>query len=163
MQGWPAVEGLLSAGLGTAEAVGTLGLRLACRSGGGRWLSGRKPRLTVGEWRPAGARASYGCCRRVGWAAPWVPAGSRQAVENAGLGLLWGWAKLGCVGVAQHALARVNVGSAASHRRIAILMYGLSCGLLPAATHPSRTPLSLALFVSSGRSLETRAHPLFGR
>ena len=28
MQGWPAVEGLLSAGLGTAEAVGTLGLRL---------------------------------------------------------------------------------------------------------------------------------------
>ena len=29
MQGWPAVEGLLSAGLGTAEAVGTLGLRLA--------------------------------------------------------------------------------------------------------------------------------------
>ena len=25
MQGWPAVEGLLSAGVGTAEAVGTLG------------------------------------------------------------------------------------------------------------------------------------------
>ena len=61
MRGWPAVEGLLSAGLGTAEAVGTLGLRLACRSGGGRWLSGRKPRLAVGEWRPAGARAIRGC------------------------------------------------------------------------------------------------------
>lgn len=61
MQGWPAVEGLLSASVGTAEVVGTLGLRLACRSGGGRWLSGRKPRLTVGEWRPAGARAVRGC------------------------------------------------------------------------------------------------------
>ena len=61
MQGWPAVEGLLSASVGTAEAVGTLGLRLECRSGGGRWLSGRKPRLPVGEWRPAGARAVRGC------------------------------------------------------------------------------------------------------
>ena len=61
MQGWPAVEGLLSASVGTAEVVGTLGLRLECRSGGGRWLSGRKPRLPVGEWRPAGARAVRGC------------------------------------------------------------------------------------------------------
>ena len=61
MQGWPAVEGLLSASVGTAEVVGTMGLRLECRSGGGRWLSGRKPRLPVGEWRPAGARAVRGC------------------------------------------------------------------------------------------------------
>ena len=34
--------------------------------------------------------------------------------------------------------------AAASHRRIAIQMYGLSCGLFPATTHPSRTPFSLA-------------------
>ena len=163
MRGWLAVEGLLSASVGTAELVGTLGLRLACRSGGGRWLSGQKPRLVVGEWRPAGARAVRGCWRRVGWAAPCVPAGSRQAVENAGLWLLWGWAKRGCVCVERVALVGVLVGSAASQRRIAIVMYGLSCGMLPATTHPSHTPLSLALFVSSGRSLETRAHPLFGR
>ena len=36
MQGWPAVEGLLSASVGTAELVGSLGARLECRSGGGR-------------------------------------------------------------------------------------------------------------------------------
>lgn len=94
---------------------------------------------------------------------PCVLASSRQAFENAGLGLLWGWAKPGCVAVVGVAMARVNVGSAASHRRIPLQMYGLSCGMLPATTHPSHTPLSLALFVSSGRSLETRAHPLFGR
>ena len=163
MQGWPAVDGLLSVGVGMAEVVGTLGLRLECRSGGGWWLSGRKLRLAVGEWRPAGARAVGGCWWRVGWAAPCVPAGSRQAVENAGLWLLWGWAKRGCVCVERVALVGVLVGSAASQRRIAIVMYGLSCGMLPATTHPSHTPLSLALFVSSGRSLETRAHPLFGR
>ena len=45
----------------------------------------------------------------------------RQVLENAGLGLLWGWAKPGCVGVARVALARVFVGSAASRRRIPIL------------------------------------------
>ena len=89
-----------------------------------------------------------------------MPAGSWQAVENAGLGLLWGQAKRGCVGVARVALARVFVGSAASHRRIAIQMYGLSCGLLSATTHPSRTPLSLASFISYGRALETRAQLL---
>ena len=121
MQGWPAVDGLLSAGVGMAEVVGTLGLRLECRSGGGRGLSGRKPRLPVGEWRPAGARASRGCSRRGGWAAPCVLASSRQAFENAGLGLLWGWAKPGCVGVVGVALACVYVGSAASRRRIPIL------------------------------------------
>ena len=80
-----------------------------------------------------------------------------------GLGLLWGWAKPGCVGVVRVALARVLVGSAASHRRIAIQMYGLSCGLLPATTHQSRTPLSLAYFRSSDRAPEARAHPLCGR
>jgi hypothetical protein len=98
----------------------------------------------VGERRPAGARARCGCWWRVGWAACSVPAGSRQVVENAGLGLLWRWAKPGHVPVARVALARVFVGSAASHRRTAIQMYGVSCGLLPATTHPSRTPLSLA-------------------
>ena len=36
MQGWPAVEGLLSASVGTAEPAGSLGARLECRSGGGR-------------------------------------------------------------------------------------------------------------------------------
>ena len=108
-------------------------------AGGVRWQ-----RLRFGERCPAGARASCGCTRRVGCAAPCVPASSRQAVENAGLGLLWGWAKPGCVGVARVALARVLVGSAASHRRIPIQMYGLSCGLLLGTTHPSRTPLSLA-------------------
>ena len=36
MQGWPAVEGLLSELLGTAEPVGPLGPWLECRSGGGR-------------------------------------------------------------------------------------------------------------------------------
>jgi hypothetical protein len=51
-----------------------------------------------------------------------VPAGSRQVVENAGRRLLWGWAKPGCVVAACVALARVFVGSAASHRRIAILI-----------------------------------------
>jgi len=35
MQGWPAVEGLLSASVGTAEPAGSLGPRLECRSGGG--------------------------------------------------------------------------------------------------------------------------------
>ena len=35
MQGWPAVEGLLSASVGTAEAVGTLGRGLGGSSGGG--------------------------------------------------------------------------------------------------------------------------------
>jgi hypothetical protein len=76
-----------------------------------------------------------------------------------GLGLLWGWAKRGCVVLARVA-ARVLVGSAASHRCIAIQMYGLSCGLLPTTTHPSHTPLSLASFVSSGRAPETRAQSL---
>ena len=71
-------------------------------------------------------------------------AGSRQVVENAGLGLLWRWAKPGHVPVARVALARVFVGSAASHMRIAIQMYGDSCGLFLATTHSSRTPLSLA-------------------
>ena len=60
MQGWPTVEGLLSASVGTAEPVGTLDRGLECRSGGGRCLSGRKPWLPVGERRPAGARASCG-------------------------------------------------------------------------------------------------------
>ena len=69
MQGWPAVEGLFSASVGTAEPVGTLGLRLECRSGGGWPLSGRKPRLPVGERRPAGARASRGSGWPGGWAA----------------------------------------------------------------------------------------------
>ena len=58
MQGWPAVEGLFSASVGTAEPVGTLGRRLEGRSGGGWPLRGRKPRLPVGERRPAGARGS---------------------------------------------------------------------------------------------------------
>ena len=57
-----------------------------------------------GEWCPAGARAVGGARRRVGCAAPCVPAGSRQVVENAGRRLLWGWAKPGCVGVARVAL-----------------------------------------------------------
>ena len=35
MQSWPAVEGLFSASVGTAELVGTLGLRLEHRSGVG--------------------------------------------------------------------------------------------------------------------------------
>ena len=163
MQGWAAEEWLLGPSVGTAEPVGTLWLRLERRSGGGRWLSGRKPRLLVGEWRPAGARAVGGCWRRVGYAAWSVPDGSHQQAGNAGLRRLCGWAKRGCVCVARVALVGVLVGSAASQRRISIQMYGLSCGLLPATTHPSHTPLSLALFVSSGRSLETRAHPLFGR
>ena len=47
----------------------------------GEWGKGKLP---VRERCPAGARASYGCCRRVGWAAPCVPASSRQAAENAG-------------------------------------------------------------------------------
>ena len=121
MQGWPAVEGLLSASVGMAEVVGTLGRGLGGSSGGGRWLSGRKLPLSIGEWCPAGARASCGCSRRGGWAAPCVLASSRQAFENAGLGLLWGWAKPGCVAVVGVAMAGVNVGSAASHRRIPIL------------------------------------------
>ena len=58
MQGWLSLEQLFSASVGTAEPVGTLGLRLECRSGGGWPLSERKPRLPVGERRPAGARAS---------------------------------------------------------------------------------------------------------
>ena len=62
MQGWPAVEGLLSELLGTAEPAGPLGPWLECRSGGGRRLSGRKAQLPVGEWRPAGARAVCSCC-----------------------------------------------------------------------------------------------------
>ena len=98
---------------------------------GRRAVSGRRARqlrLPVARW--------LGC--------PCVLAGSRQVLENVGLGLLWGWAKPGCVGVARVALARVFVGSAASRRRTAIQMYGVSCGLLPATTHPSRTPLSLA-------------------
>ena len=88
------------------------------------WLASLDAVQSVGlvaEWCPAGARASCGCCRRVGWAAPCVPAGSWQEVENAVLGLLWGWAKRGCKVVAHVALARVFVGSAASHRRIPIL------------------------------------------
>ena len=36
MQGWPAVEGLLSASVGSAEPAGSLGPWLECRSGGGR-------------------------------------------------------------------------------------------------------------------------------
>ena len=84
-------------------------------------MSGRKLPLSIGERCPAGARASRGCSRRGGWAAPCVLASSRQVLENVGLGLLWGWAKPGCVGVARVALARVLVGSAASHRRIPIL------------------------------------------
>ena len=89
------------------------------------WLASLDAVQSVGlvaERCPAGARASCGCCRRVGWAAPCVPAGSWQEVENAVLGLLWGWAKRGCVVVAHVALARVFVGSAASHRRIPILI-----------------------------------------
>ena len=74
-------------------------------------MGGGKAQLSVGEWCPAGARASCGCSRRVGCAAPCVPASSWQAVENVSLGLLWGWAKPGCVGVARVALARVLVGS----------------------------------------------------
>jgi len=58
MRGWPTVEGFLSASVGTSEPVGTLDRGLECRSGGGRWLSGRKPWLPVGERRPAGARVS---------------------------------------------------------------------------------------------------------
>ena len=117
---WVAEEKLFSASVGTAELAGTLDQGLECRSGGGRWLSGRKPRLPVGERRPAGARASCGCCRRVGWAAPCVLVSSWQVVENASLGPLWGCAKHGCVVVARVALARVFVGSAASHTRIAM-------------------------------------------
>ena len=142
--GQAAVEQLFSASVGLTEPARTLGRGLGGSSGGGWRTSGRKPRLPVGERCPAGARASCGCRRRGGWAAPCVLAGSRQVLENAGLGLLWGWAKPGCVGVARVALARVFVGSAASHRRTAIQMYGVSCGLLPATTHPSRSPLSLA-------------------
>ena len=122
MQGWAAEEWLLGPSVGTAEPVGTLWLRLERRSGGGWWLSGRKPRLLVGEWRPAGARAVGGCWRRVGCATPCVAAGSRQAVENVGLRLLWSWAKLGCVGVARVASVGVFVGSAASHRPCSILI-----------------------------------------
>jgi hypothetical protein len=139
-----AVEQLFSASVGLTEPARTLGRGLGGSSGGGWRTSGQKPRLPVGERCPAGARASCGCWWRGGWAAPCVLAGSRQVLENAGLGLLWGWAKPGCVGVARVALARVFVGSAASRRRTAIQMYGVSCGLLPATTHPSRTPLSLA-------------------
>ena len=89
------------------------------------WLASLDAVQSVGlvaERCPAGARASCGCRRRGGWAAPCVLAGSRQVLENAGLGLLWGWAKPGCVGVARVALARVFVGSAASRRRIPILI-----------------------------------------
>ena len=105
---------------------------------------GRKVRRSIGERCPAGARASCGCSRRVGCAAPCVPASSRQAVENAGLGLLWGWAKPGRVAVAHVALARVFVSCAASQRRCSIQMNGLSCRPFPPTTHPSPTPLSLA-------------------
>eukprot|EP01043_Picozoa_sp_COSAG02_P059657 COSAG02_NODE_7642_length_2919_cov_14.814184_5_plen_143_part_00 len=35
MQGWAAVEGLLSASVGTAEPAGSMGARLECRSGRG--------------------------------------------------------------------------------------------------------------------------------
>ena len=121
MQGWPAVDGLLSASVCSAEPARILGRGLDGSSGRGSPLTGRKVRLSIGEWCLAGARASCGCWRRVGWAAPCVPAGSRQAVENVGLGLLWGWAKPGCVGVAGVALARALVGSAACCRLIAIL------------------------------------------
>ena len=76
--------------------------------------------------------------------APCVPAGSRQAVKNADLGLLWGCAKPGCKGVVGIALARALVGSAASSRRTTIQMYGVSCGLVLGVTHPSRSTLSLA-------------------
>jgi len=84
MQGWPAVEGLLSELLGTAEPVGPLGPWLECRSGGGRWLSGRKAQLPVGEWRPAGARAVCSCCGWAGWAGRCVLASSRQGCRNVG-------------------------------------------------------------------------------
>ena len=141
---WVAEEKLFSELLGTAELARTLGRGLGGSSGRGWRTSGRKPRLPVGERCPAGARASCGCRRRGGWAAPCVLAGSRQVLENVGLGLLWGWAKPGCVGVARVALARVFVGSAASRRRTAIQMYGVSCGLVPGVTHPSRSTLSLA-------------------
>ena len=60
MQGWPTVEGLLSASVGTAEPVGTLDRGLECRSGGGWPSSVGKAHLLVGEWRPAGVRASCG-------------------------------------------------------------------------------------------------------
>ena len=144
MQGWPAVDGLLSASVGSAEPARTLGRGLGGSSGGGSPLRRRKLPLSIGERCPAGARASCGCWRRVGWAAPCVLASSRQAFENAGLGLLWGWAKPGCVGVARVALARVLVGAATSHRRCSIQMNGLSCRPFPPTTHPSPTPLSLA-------------------
>ena len=60
MQGWPAVEGLFSASVATSEPVGTLDRGLECRSGGGWPSSVGKAHLLVGEWRPAGVRASCG-------------------------------------------------------------------------------------------------------
>ena len=119
---------------------------------------------SLGSWSASGARPARAPSEAAGGElAVLRGVGSHQQAGNAGLRLLWGWAKPRCVGVTRVALVGVLVGSAASQRRIAIVMYGLSCGMLPATTHPSHTPLSLALFVSSGRSLETRAHPLFGR
>ena len=68
--------------------------------------------------------------------------GCKGACVSLGYGVASGWC------VARHppsrAFPRVLVGSAASRRRTAIQMYGVSCGMLPATTHPSRTPLSLA-------------------
>ena len=70
MQGWPAVEGRFSASVGMAELVGTLGLRLEHRSGVGWCLSGRKPWLPGGEWRPAGTRGSVAASGEFACACP---------------------------------------------------------------------------------------------
>ena len=78
----------------------------------------RRTERWLGRRVVSGRRAPY---VYAGSAQLCVLASSRQAFENAGLGLLWGWAKPGCVGVARVALARVLVGSAASRRRIPIL------------------------------------------
>ena len=48
MQGWPAVDGLLSASVGSAEPARTLGRGLGGWSGGGSPLTGRKVSLDRG-------------------------------------------------------------------------------------------------------------------
>ena len=70
MQGWLSLEQLFSASVGTAELVGTLGLRLEHRSGVGWCLSGRKPLLPVGERRPAGTRGSVAASGEFACACP---------------------------------------------------------------------------------------------
>ena len=94
MQGWAAVDGLLSASMGTAEPAGSLGPRLECRRGGG----GDR----VGE--SLGSRSVSGGRRACHVAAVGELAGlggqprQRQVVRNAGSRVLIGRVKRGCRG-----------------------------------------------------------------